>query len=364
MIKIMFFLYSFGGGGAERTVVNIINNLNAEVYEPLLVIGTDKDAPYLEDIPSFIRVVNLSTKKLKWSLLPLRKCIIEENPDILFSTVNPNNILLSIAKLISFRKTKLILREANNRTQSGNVSCINKLATYFAYNYIADKIVALSNGVKNDLVLNFGIRKSKINVIYNPVEVEYIRQVSKEPVDDLEFLQDNKKIISVGRLAEQKDYPTLFLAIKALSKDNVHLIILGQGTLEKRLKILCNNLGIQDKVHFCGFKKNPFKYMKHSDLFVLSSKWEGFGHVIVEAMASGVPVLSTDCNSGPAEIIKDNMNGILVPVGNPDIMAKKIKELLNNDELRNTFLQQGNLRADDFNAKNIIKQYETIFSFD
>lgn len=354
-------MYSFSGGGAERTVLNIINNLNRNEFEPILVIGTNKDAPYLENLSKEVKIINLNARKLRHSWLALSKCINKENPDFLFSTVNPNNIILSLSKMFSFKKNKLIVREANNRTQAGEGSFFNKILTFLSYNLIADKVIALSSGVQDDLINNFNINKNKIEVIHNPVEVDYIREISKETVDDFDFSENKKRIIAVGRLAEQKDYQTLLNAFKIISKNNVQLIILGKGPLEQQLKQTCKGLGIESKVFFLGFKKNPYKYMSRSDLFVLSSKWEGFGHVIVEAMANGTPVISTDCKSGPAEILGEDEYGVLVPTEDPTSLALKIEELLDNNELKKTYSELAKIRANSFNSKNIVKQYEKIF---
>lgn len=363
MLKIMFFLYSFSGGGAERTVLNILNNLDKTKFNPILVLGTKKDAPYLENMSSEIKIINLETSRLRKSLLALRKCINQEKPDILFSTVNPNNIVLSIAKVFSKqRRKKMILREANNRTESGKVGILNKIITYITYNFIADEIVALSKGVKDDLVTNFKISKNKISVIYNPVEVEFIKKKSAEPIEELKHSIDVKRIITVGRLVEQKDYPTLFHAIKKLKNQNIQLLILGKGVLEDKLKKMCQELGVQDKVLFLGFQNNPYKYISQSDLFVLPSKWEGFGHVLVEAMASGTPVISSNCNSGPFEIIEDNKYGVLFPVGDYMTLAKKIEEMLDDDNLRDQYVIKGYTRAESFSAQKIVKEYERLFS--
>ncbi|MCP3032936.1 glycosyltransferase [Halobacillus sp. A1] len=361
MKKIMFFMFSFSGGGAERTVVNIVNNLSRETYCPILVIGTNKDAPYLDDLSTDVRVINLRAKKLMTSLIPLCKCIKKEKPDVLFSTVNQNNIVLSLAKVLSFKQSQLVIREANNRTQSGNISFFNKFLTFLTYNLISNQVIALSNGVKKDLVENFRIWKSKITVIHNPVEVNKIKKLSHEPVKDFNFDNGQRIIIAVGRLVDQKDYPTLLKAIKK-TKGNDQLLILGKGVLEHKLKRMCVELGIENKVSFLGFKKNPYKYIKRSDVFVLSSKWEGFGHVIVEAMATGVPVISTNCNSGPAEIIGDNKYGLIVPTENSCILAENIEKMIYDNKLKDKYAELGLQRAEVFSATSIIKEYEKVFS--
>lgn len=362
MIKILIFMQSLGGGGAERTIVNIINNLDRAKFDVVLVLGTDKNNDYLDLINGDARIEFLDTNNLKYGILKLTKIINKENPDLLFSTINIFNIATLIAKLLTFKKIPTVVREANNRTQSGKVTKFNKLLTTLLYNLCASKVIALSKGVKEDLINNFNISRKKIEVIYNPVDIEGINKLSKEPISNPIRKQDEKVLIAVGRLVEQKDYVTLLKAFNIVSsKLNSRLIILGKGPLELELKTLCQELNIENKVDFIGFKKNPYKYMAKADAFVLSSKWEGFGHVVVEAMATGTPVISTNCNSGPPEIIDKNKYGLLVPVGNYEDLADKIIELLSNNNLSEMYSDKGRERAEDFNARSIIKQYEKLF---
>ncbi|SDO05795.1 glycosyltransferase [Alkalicoccus daliensis] len=361
-IKILFFMYSLSGGGAERTVVNIINNLNKEKYEAVIVLVKKENNVYLDLLSKHVSVIILNGDRLRGSIFKLRRCIILEKPDLLFSTINGNNIILLLAKLLSFSKIPTIVREANNRTQSGKVTPINKIFTYITYNFISNQVITLSEGVKLDLVNNFKIKENKIKVIYNPVEVDQVYKLSLDTVEDFERKDKEKLMIAVGRLAEQKDYQTLLKAFEIINKEvNVRLLILGIGPLEKSLKDLCVDLNIEDRVVFLGFKSNPYKYMRLADLFILSSKWEGFGHVIVEAMASEVPVISTNCKSGPDEIIEENRYGVLVPVSNIGILASESIELLKNNEMRRKYLIEGGKRAKFFDAKKIVKDYESCF---
>ncbi len=360
--KILIFMFSLYGGGAQRTIVNIINNINKEEFEPILVLGTKKDNDYIDFVDKNIRTVNLNKKKLRYCLFDLIKVIRRENPDLLFTTLINNNIMLAFARLISLRKIPVIVREANNRTQSGKVSIFNKLITFLTYNYLADRVIALSKGVKEDLIKNFKVNEDKIEVIYNPVEIKKIKDLSNEDIDDINFNDAEKTIIAVGRLAEAKDYPTLLRAFSIVVRYvKTRLIIVGKGDLEKKLKELSKQLNINDRVIFLDFKKNPYKYMKRADVFVLSSKWEGFGHVIVEAMACGIPVISTNCKSGPAEIIGDNRYGILTPVGDYETLAREIINLLRDDARRFKLSEAGIKRAEEFDAKTIVRKYEDIF---
>ena len=211
------------------------------------------------------------------------------------------------------------------------------------------------------MVEKFGIRDSKITVIYNPVEVKTIQQLACEPLQ-LDDHSQGKTVLAVGRLVESKDYVTLLRAFALVTQHvRARLVVLGEGQLEQQLKQLCSKLGIEDRVWFLGFKHNPYKYMRNADLFVLTSQSEGFGHVIVEAMAVGTPVIATDCKSGPGEIIEDNKYGLLVPVGDHRALAERIISVLENEDLRNGLKLAGSKRALDFDAIRITMLYEELF---
>lgn len=361
--KVLFFMFNLAGGGAERTIINIINNLNKETFEVTLLIGTKKNNDYIEMVSDEVIVKYLNKERLRNSFFKLRKFVKKEKPDLLFTTGINNNIMLSFVNLsLLKRKTKLIVRETTYRSKSFKISLLNRVLTYIAYNLIADKVIALSKGVKEDLVKKFSINKQKVKVIYNPIEIEMINQLKDEklvyPIRD----KDEKIIISIGRLVEQKDHFTLIKAFAILqSMVNAKLIILGKGPLDSELKSLTEQLGIKDKVYFLGFKRNPYKYINMSDVFVLTSKVEGFGHVIVESMVIGTPVISTDCKTGPREILGDNEYGILVPVGDYEELSFQIFRLLQDEQLQRNFSLRGIHRTRDFNSKKIVKEYENIF---
>ena len=263
--------------------------------------------------------------------------------------------------MLSLKKIPVIVREATHRTQFGIASRINRIITQIAYNS-AQSVVALSHGVGEDLISNFGVKKEKITVIYNPVDIAQIKYLSNEQINDLNFQDDEVLIIAVGRLEKEKDYPTLLKAFCIVrSRFKARLIILGSGLLERELKDMAHKLNLNGHINFLGFKKNPYKYFRKADIFVLSSKCEGFGHVIVEAMATGTPVISTDCESGPREIIGENECGVLVPVGDHKALAKEICSLIRDKEKCRMLALRGLERAEAFEAKTIVPKYEFLF---
>ena len=366
MIKILFFLPSLTGGGAERTIVNIANGLDRNTYEVHFLVIDKPDAGKYKDeyfylLKKDIIIHNLNIQICKKNyikiLFGMRKIIRKIAPDIAMSTMLRPNIMLAGALIISGYNGKVVLRESTHRTEN-NTNIIERLLIKFFYGKYADKTVALSFGVKKDLCKKFNVNKSKISVIYNPVDIESINILKNESV----LLKNENVIVTVGRLIPEKNYFGLIDALAILHrKHDFTMYILGKGELEEQIKSKIKSVGLENHIILEGFQDNPYKYLTNADIFVLNSNWEGFGHVIVEAMACGVAVVSTNCPYGPREIITDHINGLLVPVRNPKKMATALEELLKNYELRKCLKENGLKRALDFSSEKIVKQYEKLF---
>lgn len=361
MYKILIFMQYLGGGGAERTVINLVNHIDKGKFKIVFVIGNLKINAYDQYINKDICPIDLRSKRMRYTFIKLRRILAQENPDLIFTTLYENNLLVSFINATRLKKSALISREANTRSQSGTVSWINKIATKISYNNLADGLIAPSKGVRDDLIKNFGVLPSKIKVIYNPVDLNAINVLKLQEVEGLEKKNNSEmNVVAVGRLDEQKDYPTLLKAISiVMKKYPVSLHILGTGPLEVSLKNLVSALGIRERIKFLGFVKNPYKYLARADLFVLSSKWEGFAHVVVEAMVCQVPVIATNCKSGPDEIIDNGQNGRIVNVGDYEELAVVIEEMLTSSTQR--YVQAGTKKAEFFNAPMITKEYEDYF---
>ena len=219
----------------------------------------------------------------------------------------------------------------------------------------ADTLVAVSDGAAKDLGETLGLCRGHVKTIYNPVVFPGLIQMSYEEVPDLQDIQ-SPIILAAGRLAREKDYPTLLKAFsRVLSHGPAKLIILGTGELEAELKAQAVQLGIADHLIMPGFVDNPYAWMRRANVFVLSSAWEGFGNVLVEAMACGTPVVSTDCPSGPAEILEGGKWGRLVPVGDHEALSEAIL-----DELRNPSSSLAVERAESFATRHAIDEYEAL----
>lgn len=352
-----------GAGGAARTLLNIINNLDREQFTPILAT-LDFDGNYEKDIKSDVTFIKLDETRLRKSIIPLSKIIRKERPDIVFSTIPVYNTIAILANILSFTRAKSVIREADNL--GGNLMTNLKLLGFgFIYKF-SSQIVSLSEGVKENLIKRYKVRAKNIEVIYNPVDLKNINEKINEtlpPEHASLFTGEEQTIITAGRLVEQKDHKTL---LNSFAKVNQHikskLIILGEGPLEEELIQYAESLKIKDRVFFIGFQSNPYVYFKHADVFVLTSIHEGFSHVVAEALATGTPVVSTDCKSGPREVLRDGRYGLLCTVGAADEVADKIVQVLSYDEAQlQTIIKEGYQRAADFDALQIVKQYEHVF---
>lgn len=212
-------------------------------------------------------------------------------------------------------------------------------------------IVAPSEGVEDDIVRNFKIDQQRIKLIYNGIDINHIRSLAAERLD-VDTRYAGKIILTACRLNAQKDFSTLLNAFKEVrEKIESKLLIVGDGELRGKIMGHAAEINIGKDVVITGFQQNPYKFIKSADVFVLSSFFEGFGNVIVETMALGVPVVATDCPSGPAEIIQDRVNGLLVPVQDYRTMADAITRLLVDKELRDSIIANGIKRAECFKVE-------------
>lgn len=354
--KYCLFIPSLGGGGAEKVVALLANYLaNKENTEVFLVVLREEGV-YWQLVNEKVKIVNLKQGRVLKSILPFSSWIKENKPDVIFSALSHVNVVAAIAKKLSRHQCKLVISE--HSTISDTLIFKKKLYKFifnFFYNQ-SDYIVAVSKGVKNDLLKILDIEPNKIVVINNPVYPSN-KTVKKINLESYFKNKPNKVILSIGRLELEKNYINLLKAFKNLSNENLGLVILGEGKQREVLEKYISENGLVDKVILPGFVKDPFIWINTCDLFVSSSEREGFGNAIVEAMAYGLNIVSTDC-VGPREILDDGKYGILVPRGNPHALSEAIKSTLSNP---NKFDKEKTLeRSKRFSESIIFESYEKI----
>jgi glycosyltransferase involved in cell wall biosynthesis len=315
------------GGGAERLHVILAEEFLRRGYRVDFVL-LRSEGELLEIAPAGARIVGLGARRIREGFVPLVRYLRSETPDVLLAAMWPLTAMAPIAARLSGAKPRLVVSEHSNLTQSAAVRGPSDIANRRLGRWLygaADAVVAVSQGVKDDLVARTGVRPAQVRVIHNPA-----RKPDPAAEGDRELLSwwkaGESAIIGVGALKPAKDYPTLIRAFaRVAERRDARLLILGEGQLRPDLEQLAADLGVSDRVRLPGAVLDPYPYMREADLFVLSSAWEGFGNVIVEALAVGTPVVSTDCQSGPAEILENGRYGRLTPVGDPSALARAIE---------------------------------------
>ncbi len=366
-MKILLVSSTLSKGGAQRAAAELSRYLDRNHEVVHVVYSDDISYPYGGRIVNLNLPYNIDNSK--WEKVYrlfhrsrlLRKVLKKEKPDFVISFSDTFNIFSMINKVTGFPAKFITSTQLPSSIayQGINKFIYGSLIT-FLFNR-ADTVLAISQGIADDLVENFRVKRSKIKIIHNPVDNAIVKQKASEDLVDDRLSKNKLKVINVGRLTAQKNHFLLLDAFKlVLEQVEAQLVILGAGDLEKEVKNHASALGINDDVYFAGFVDNPFKYCKDADLFVLSSDYEGFGNVIVEAMASNCPVISTDCDFGPNEIIVEGKSGNLVPTKNPEALAKAIIDLLKDESKRKVYQEEGIKRAKDFDLDNIGRQYEEL----
>lgn len=363
--RILFILDTPGEGGAQRVAINILKYINRNRFEPELAVFKSEGG-YKTMVPEDIIYHNLNVKRTRFSILPLTHLIKKIRPALIFSTLIKVDEAVNFAVKLARNPIKIILRSSNFLSKKLKVEPL-RTVFFCRWSYrSSDIIIATTQEMRHDLHYKLNLPLNKIKVIPNPIDLEMVRNLACEPVNDPWFkdnsLRNYKLIITMGRLTEQKGFPYLLNAFKEIrNKIPAKLVILGRGEKKRHLETLARNLDIYKDLKFMGFQTNPYKYIANSDLFVLPSLWEGFPNSIIEAMACGTPVVSTDCLSGPKEIINNGENGLLVPPKDYQALTNGILQILTKKKLARTLTESGFKRVKDFGVKKIVKKYEQLF---
>lgn len=362
-MKIIFITLNLGKGGAEKVFTTLVKSFSTD-YE-IHVVSIHKGGYYeAEILKTNVRYYTLNGSignTIKY-ILRLRSILKEVEPDLIVSFLWYPNIVSSFAKM--FLNIKLILSERSNHRiylkENIKKRYFWKPALKFAYKY-ADLIIPNSKKMGINIHKDFGIPNSKIRIINNGINYQKINQLSNEPVNDFSFDDNVNYIATVGRLNEPKNNKYLLDAFSVVCKKqtNLELLFIGDGSLKESLVKQVTNLQLDSKVHFLGFKANPYKYLKKANLYVMSSKREGFPNALIEGMYVVGKVISTNCETGPDEIISDEIDGYLVDLNDAVSFGNKIITLLNNKELQAMFYKNSRLKILQFSEKIMIESFKS-----
>ena len=372
--KLAIFVYSLGGGGAEKAALELVAGLQNH-FDIKLVLFSDVVKYELPSgltytvLDQFDFYDNPIKKLLKLPILAYKYALFckENHIDISLSLLARPNIISSLSKFFA-NPARIVLSEHSTLSHYyGGGFVQNVLKSIIRHLYPrADKIIAVSDGVRGDLIANFGVDMSRAQILYNPIDIDAITTKSLEPIG-LEL--QGFTFVTCGRLIESKNTELLIRAFARLGEPNTNLVILGEGECRGELESLAGSLGVASRVYFVGFTQNPYAYLAKSSCFVFGSRLEALPTVLIEALVCGLPVISTDCPSGPDEIlcgedvefangIKKAKYGLLVELDNEVAFCGAMSMLYEDEVLRHRYADMSITRAHDFEKSKIFNMYK------
>lgn len=374
-IKILFCIHDFRGRGAEKVLATLLTKMDREKYQVGVFVFHDI---FDMDIPKDVEMLSAHLKPYPPSaglgekitgnirkVIALNRTLKRFSPDVALS-VSGTNITLVIAAYLLERKPKIILSEHtmpslfSKECRSWLIRLLTDKLLSWTYPR-ADLLIVPSKGVSDDLVLNYGIPPGRIAVIPNPLDIEQINQAaSADP--EFAFPDDGYyRIGFVGGLSREKNVACLLRAFALVreKREHVRLFLVGEGGEREKLESIAGQMGIADKVHFLGYRENPYAVLKRFDVLVVPSFYETFSYVMLEAMVCSVPVISTKWQ-GSEDLYKDRENCLLVPLDDPAAMALAIENLMTQDGLRLTLVAHGLELAHQCEAGKIVARYDGV----
>jgi glycosyltransferase involved in cell wall biosynthesis len=324
--KVLFLIPTLEGGGAERVFSTLLAHLDRGHFEPHLV-ALQMSGAYKRDIPQDVVVHNLNISRARYSLPSIVRLVWEVRPQTILSTVGHLNLALILCKPFLPPKTKLVVREAAVTSSVLPEEMQHPRLWKWLYRRLykrADTVVCLCDSMVNDMAENFNVPREKLVRIYNPVDVNRIRELAE--AGENPYRGPGPHLVAAGRLTRQKGFDILIDAMPHIIEflPKARLTILGHGHLYKDLTRQAQRLGLTETVSFAGFQKNPWPYLRHADLFVLPSRYEGTPNVLLEALALGKPAVAADCPGAMREIQDSDQRLVLVPPENASALAEAV----------------------------------------
>lgn len=350
-ISVIFILPDLETGGAERIVTTIANHLSRDKFEPKILL-LRKEGGYLKLLKDDVEIIDIKTKRIRHSLKPILKEIYRRKPDIVFSGFGEVNAYMSLFIKL-FPQVKFIARETNVVSQHVTKKEIKFFYTFYN-NY--HQIIAQSDDMMNDLINNFKVCHSKIIKINNPVDFDFINEKLLNSNKPESFRYNYKNVVAIGNLSARKGFDNLLKVFSRLKNENIILHILGDGKDREILHQMKDFLGLRNIV-FHGRQENPYQFLKYADLFILSSRYEGFPNVLLEAGACGTYSLANNCLGGINEIIQNDINGEIGNIDNHEDFAQKIRLILQQNYDKEWIINSIKSR---FSKEIILDNYEKV----
>ena len=357
--RVLFLIPTLSGGGAERVIVTLLRHLDRSKFRLTLAAVNTHDAVFRDDLPNDIEFIDLDCARVRHSLIKLVRLIWRLRPDVVFSTLGHLNLALAALRPLLPNRTRYVARETivlSEAMKELGQSGYWPWAYRFFYPRF-DAVVCQSTDMRNDLVNEFGFPAAKTVVIHNPVDVERIRPLAAQPLpDDVESDFAGSRtarihLVAAGRLVPQKGFDLLIKALAHCAARRMTVTIVGEGPLRESLERLAADNGVGQQVRFVGFQRNPYPFLARADAFVLSSRFEGFPNVVLEALACGTPVIATPAPGGVTEIIEGIAGCLLATEISAAALARELERFVKGTRLSADVIRQ-------YEVGHIVRRYE------
>lgn len=358
------FFATSGHSGVDRIVKNLLPGMVAAGYSVDL-LKIQEHGPQLSGEGHGVRVIELKAKHVYTALPELVSYLRRERPTVLLTDKDKVNRTAILARRMAGTQTRLSVRIGT--TVSVNLKSrgiIDRFLQRISMRYLyrsAEAVLMPSDGAADDFSKSTGLSRQLITVVPSPIVTPDFKIRSEEPIDHSWFQEDEPPVIlGVGELSSRKDFATLLRAFAAMPDNGSYrLVILGRGQQKSALQILAEQLNIADRFYLPGFVPNPYPYMKRARLFAMTSRWEGMPVALIEALALGIPVVATDCPSGPREVLDNGRFGPLVPIRDVQALTQAMSQLLNSPPRRETLLEA----AEPYHLENSLSRYLAAMGF-
>jgi glycosyltransferase involved in cell wall biosynthesis len=358
--NIAVFIPSIESGGVEKNLFLITNFLSSKMDHITLITCDNYDFKFanINIIRPKFKFISKLSRKMKYliCLILLISQILKKKKLLIFS-FQANFYATIITKIFN---QKIIIRSNSSPTGWSN-SIIRNILFKFLYK-LPDHVIVNSQDFKKELKKKFN---RSAHVIYNPLNKKEIKILSKKKIN-FKFFKDKKyfRVMSMGRLVDQKDFITFLNAIKIVKKKiKIRVLLMGSGILKDKLKKFIKFNKLESSIKLINFQKNPYKYLKFADIFVLTSKFEGLPNVLLESATLKIPIISTDCNTGPREILNGNKGGLLFKVGDYNQLAKQILASKLNYKMMKNKINFTHKNLDRFDEKTNLLKYLRIIKY-
>jgi glycosyltransferase involved in cell wall biosynthesis len=360
--KVLFLIPSLTGGGAERVFTTLLRHLDRTRFEPQLAALEVKGA-YAQDVPYDVVIHNLNVSRVRYALPHIIMLIWKTRPTTVISTLGHLNIALAMCKRLLPHRVRVVIREAVvvSALLPEETQHLRLWTWLYRCSYRqADKVICLSDSMLEDMVNSFGLPRGKMVRIYNPVDIDRVREQAARGINP--YTAPGPHLVAAGRLTRQKGFDLLLDAMPIVlqSFPTARLTILGEGVLRATLEEQSRGLGIENAVSFTGFEQNPWRYLKNADVFVLPSRYEGLPNVMLEALALETPVIATDCPGAIREVHEATSGISLVPMENPKALADAVIKVCSSAKNTNS-LRVSRVDLRKFSLQHVVLEYSSLF---